>query len=74
MTVRVLSRDPTAFFFDGAVTVDGGETSVDVVTVTGSTIAGIGASLAGKVSEAPNDGQPRQGGAHRLRPPRRPWS
>lgn len=56
MTTRVLSSEPIAFILDAAPTVDAAETSIGVVTVNGSTIAAIDASLAGKVGEAPIDG------------------
>lgn len=56
MTTRVLSSEPVALLLDGDPTVAAAETSIGVVTVNGSTIAAIDASLAGKVEEAPEDG------------------
>lgn len=53
---RVLSSDPIAFVTDGPPAVSSAETTIEVVTVGGSTIAGIEGDLAGKVDEAPIDG------------------
>lgn len=53
--IRRLSSDPLIFSLDTeAVEVEGAETTVDLVTVDGTTIAGIEEDLASKIGDAPS--------------------